>query len=157
MNDEFFMKEALKEATKAAKQDEVPVGCVIVKDGEIIAKSHNIRHKSKSVFDHAEISAIKKASKKLNSWILDDVTIYVTLEPCLMCAGAIIQARIKRLVYATNEPKHGACGSILDVFNREKYQFNHQVEITKGVLEEESKQLLKSFFKELRIKKQKNE
>lgn len=150
MTDEYFMREALKEAKKAAKNNEVPVGCVIVKDNEIIARSHNTRHEKKSVFDHAEILAIKKATKKLNSWILDDVTIYITLEPCLMCSGTILQSRIKRLVFATAEPKHGACGSIINVFDKNKYRFNHTVEVVPGVLENESKQLLKDFFSNLR-------
>lgn len=156
MNDEYYMKEALKEAMKASKKGEVPVGCIIVKDNQIIARSHNTRHEKKSVFDHAEILAIKKATKKLNSWILDDVSIYVTLEPCLMCAGTIIQSRIKRLVYATREPKHGACGSIIDVFDKDKYKFNHTVEVVSGVLEAESKKILKDFFTNLRKTKQLN-
>lgn len=156
MNDEFFMKEALKEASKASKKNEVPVGCVIVKNNEIIARSHNTRHNKKSVFDHAEILAIKKATKKLDTWMLDDVTMYVTLEPCLMCAGTIIQSRIKKLVYAASEPKHGACGSIINVFDIDKYKFNHKVEIIPNVLEEESKQLLKDFFQNLRNAKKSN-
>lgn len=150
MNDEYYMKEALKEASKAAKINEVPVGCVIVRNDEIIARSHNTRHNKKSVFDHAEIIAIKKASKKLDTWILDDVTLYVTLEPCLMCAGTIIQSRIKKVVFAASEPKHGACGSIINVFDNEKYKFNHKVEIIPNILEEESKKLLKDFFQNLR-------
>lgn len=153
MNDEYYMQEALKEASKAAKLNEVPVGCIIVRNDEIIARSHNTRHNKKSVFDHAEIIAIKKATKKLNTWILDDVTIYVTLEPCLMCAGTIIQSRIKKLVFAASEPKHGACGSIINVFDIDKYKFNHKVEIIPHVLEEESKKLLKDFFKNLRNEK----
>ena len=109
-NDIFFMKEALKEAKKAYLKEEVPVGCVIVYNNEIIARAHNTRHKNKSALDHAEILAIKKANKKLNAWMLDGATIYVTLEPCLMCAGAIFQSRIKRVVYAASEPKFGAFG-----------------------------------------------
>lgn len=152
-NDIFFMKEALKEAKKAYLKEEVPVGCVIVYNNEIIARAHNTRHKNKSALDHAEILAIKKANKKLNAWMLDGATIYVTLEPCLMCAGAIFQSRIKRVVYAASEPKFGAFGSILDVSSLD-YKFNHKVELTKGILENEASLLLKTFFKEIRTKKQ---
>lgn len=151
--DIFFMKEALKEAKKAYLKEEVPVGCIIVYNNEIIARAHNTRHKNKSALDHAEILAIKKANKKLNAWMLDGATIYITLEPCLMCAGAIFQSRIKRVVYAASEPKFGAFGSVLDLSSSE-YKFNHKVELTLGILEEESKELLKSFFKEIRSKKQ---
>ena len=149
----YYMEEALKEAKKAYKKGEVPVGCVIVYNNEIIAKAHNTRHKNKSALDHAEILAIKKANKKLNAWLLDNTTLYVTLEPCLMCAGAIFQSRIKRVVYAASDPKFGSFGSIINVSNPE-YKFNHKVELTKGVLEEESALLLKTFFKEIRTKKQ---
>lgn len=152
-NDQFFMKQALKLAKKAYDQHEVPVGCVIVQNGKIIARSYNQRHTTKNSLDHAELIAIKKACKKLNQWILDDCEMYVTLEPCLMCAGAILQSRIKRLIYATNEPKFGSCGSMIDVI--ENKTFNHQVLLTRYVLEEESKMLLKTFFKEIRASKQK--
>ena len=151
--DIFFMKEALKEAKKAYLKEEVPVGCVIVYNNEIIARAHNTRHKNKSALDHAEILAIKKANKKLNAWMLDGATLYVTLEPCLMCAGAIFQSRIKRVVYAASEPKFGSFGSVINVSNPE-YKFNHKIVLTKGVLEEESALLLKTFFKEIRSKKQ---
>ena len=151
--DIFFMKEALKEAKKAYLKEEVPVGCVIVYNNEIIARAHNTRHKNKSALDHAEILAIKKANKKLNAWMLDNATLYVTLEPCLMCAGAIFQSRIKRVVYAASEPKFGSFGSIIDVSNP-IYKFNHKVELTKGILESDASLLLKSFFKEIRSKKQ---
>lgn len=151
--DVFFMKEALKEAKKAFLKEEVPVGCIIVYNNEIIARAHNTRHKNKSALDHAEILAIKKANKKLNAWMLDNATLYVTLEPCAMCAGAIIQSRIKRVVYAASEPKFGSFGSIIDLSDP-IYKFNHKVELTKGILENESSLLLKTFFKELRIKKQ---
>lgn len=147
------MKEALKEAKKAYLKEEVPVGCVIVYNNEIIARAHNTRHKNKSALDHAEILAIKKANKKLNAWMLDGATLYVTLEPCLMCAGAIFQSRIKRVVFAASEPKFGSFGSVINVSNPE-YKFNHKIELTKGVLEEESALLLKTFFKEIRSKKQ---
>lgn len=151
-NDNYFMEEALKEAQKAYKKGEVPVGCVIVYNNEIIARAHNTRHKNKSAIDHAEIKAIKKANKKLNAWMLDDAVLYVTLEPCLMCAGAIFQSRIKRVVYGANEPKFGAFGSILDV-SSDTYKFNHKVLVTKGLKELESSSLLKNFFKEIRNKK----
>ena len=115
-NNEKYMALALKEAEKAFKKNEVPVGCVIVKDDKVIARAHNLRQTKKSVLGHAEILAIEKASKKLNSWILEDCTIYVTLEPCPMCAGTILQSRIKKLVFAAQEPKFGACGSVINLF-----------------------------------------
>lgn len=149
-HDEGFMKEALKEAKKALKVDEVPVGCVIVKDGEIIARGYNHREHSNTVFSHAEVIAMDKACKKLNSWRLDQCDVYVTLEPCVMCAGALIQARVKRLIYGTNEPKFGAHQSILNLFD---YPFNHHVEVISGVLQEESSQLLKTFFQGVRERK----
>lgn len=155
MNDSYYMKIALEEAKKASLKKEVPVGCVIVKDGKIIAKAHNTRHQKKSVLDHAEIVAIKKASKKLDSWILDGTTLYVTLEPCLMCAGVILHSRIKRVVFGTHEPKFGAVGSVINVFDSTKYAFNHQVEVTSGILEDDSKEILKKFFKDLRENKKK--
>lgn len=142
---------ALKEAEKAFKKNEVPVGCVIVKDDKVIARAHNLRQTKKSVLGHAEILAIEKASKKLNSWILEDCTIYVTLEPCPMCAGTILQSRIKKLVFATNEPKFGACGSVINLFEK---KFNHEVEVIPNVLQEESSKLLKNFFQILRQNKQ---
>jgi len=151
MNDEIFMKKAIEEAKKAFAEGEVPVGCIIVSDGKIIARSHNRRHAKKSVIDHAEIKAIEKASRKLNRWILDDCDLYSTLEPCMMCSGAIIQARIRRLVFAAKEPKFGCAGSLTNVFS--DIVFNHNVEVVKGVLEEESSTLLKQFFQNLRNSK----
>jgi len=150
-DDRYFMKQALKEAKKAISRGEVPVGCVIVKDNEIIARSYNKRDQKKDVLGHAEIGAIQKANKKLNAWILEDCTIYVTLEPCLMCAGAILQSRIKRLVYAAKEPKFGAVESVARVLDNDAW--NHKIEGTGGVLEEESSVLLKSFFQKLRMSK----
>lgn len=144
------MKEALKEAKKAFNKNEIPVGCVIVLDDQIIARGHNLRQTKKSVLGHAEIMAIQKANKKLDSWILENCTMYVTLEPCSMCAGAILQSRIKRLVFGANEPKHGACGSIINILDNN--EFNHQVEVTSNVLENESSTLLKNFFQILRQK-----
>ncbi len=145
------MNLALKEAKKAYLKGDVPVGCVIVKNGEVIAKAHNTRQSKNDTMGHAEINAIRKACKKLNAWILEDATIYVTLEPCLMCAGAILNARISNLVYATEEPKFGSVESVANVLDNDKY--NHKVKIEKGVLKEESSNLLKTFFKELRNKK----
>lgn len=151
--DEKYMKIALKEAKKAFDKEEVPVGAIIVKDGIIIAKAHNQKEEKTDTTKHAEIIAIQKASKKLKSWRLADTTMYVTLEPCTMCIGAVINARIKRLVYATPDEKTGACGSVLNI--PEEYKFNHVVEIKKGVREEESKQILQIFFKNLRKRKEK--
>lgn len=148
--DIYFMKEALKEAKKAFQKNEIPVGCVIVHNDKIIARGHNLRQTKKSVLGHAEIIAIQKANKKLNAWILDECTMYVTLEPCAMCAGAILQSRIKRLVFGAYEPKHGACGSIINLLDNN--EFNHQVEITSNVLENESSAILKNFFQILRQK-----
>ncbi len=145
------MNLALKEAKKAYLKGDVPVGCVIVKNGEVIAKAHNTRQSKNDTMGHAEINAIRKACKKLKAWILEDATIYVTLEPCLMCAGAILNARISNLVYATEEPKFGSVESVANVLDNDKY--NHKVKIEKGVLKEESSNLLKTFFKELRNKK----
>ena len=151
MNNVYYMNLALKEAKKAYLKGDVPVGCVIVKNGEVIAKAHNTRQSKNDTMGHAEINAIKKACKKLNAWILEDATIYVTLEPCLMCAGAILNARISNLVYATEEPKFGSVESVANVLDNDKY--NHKVKIEKGVLKEESSNLLKTFFKDLRNKK----
>ena len=146
---EIYMKEALKEAKKAYKKLEIPVGAIIVKDGEIIARAHNIKEEKKDTTKHAEILAIQKASKKLDSWRLNECEMYVTLEPCSMCAGAMIQARLKKVYIGALDQKTGACGSVLNLL--EDYKFNHQVEVEKDVLREECENILKSFFKELRI------
>ena len=138
---------SLKEASKAYLEDEVPVGAVLVVGDKVIAKAHNERQKKHDVLGHAEVKVIQKASKKLNAWILDNATLYVTLEPCLMCAGAILQARIKRVVFATKEPKFGVVESKMKIFDE---KFNHKVEVTGGVLEEKSSDLLKQFFKSKR-------
>ncbi len=151
-DDIYYMNIALKEAKKSYDMDEVPVGCIIVKDDKIIARAHNTRQHTKNVFNHAEVIAINKASKKLNSWILEDATLYVTLEPCLMCSGAIFQSRIKKVVFATFEPKFGCMGSIINVFD-DNNKFNHKVEIVKGILQEESSKLLKDYFKQKRLNK----
>lgn len=145
---EKYMKEALKEAKKAYDKDEIPVGAVIVKDGKIIARAHNIKEAKKDTLCHAELLAIKKASKKINAWRLTGCTMYVTLEPCPMCAGALINSRIDKVVFATQDERTGACGSVLNLL--EDYKFNHTVEIEKNVLQKESETMLKEFFKGLR-------
>lgn len=149
-DDIYFMNLALKEAKKAYNNDEVPVGAVLVINNQVVSRGYNNRQKNKDVLGHAEIIAIKKATKKLDAWILEGATLYVTLEPCLMCAGVILQSRIKRVVYATNEPKFGVVESKMKIFDE---KFNHQVELTKGVLQEESSNLLKEFFKHKRLLK----
>jgi tRNA(adenine34) deaminase len=153
--DEKYMRAALKQAKKAYALDEVPIGCVIVQNGKIIARGYNRRNTDKNATAHAEIAAIRKASKKTGDWRLEDCTMYVTLEPCQMCAGAIVQARLKRVVIATMNPKAGCAGSILNLLQMEA--FNHQVEITRGVLEETCSVMLSDFFRELRSKKKKKE
>ena len=151
-NKEKFMQEALKEAKKADEKLEVPVGCVIVKDGKIIARAHNLKETKADTTKHAEIIAIQKASKKLEAWRLLDCEMYVTLEPCPMCAGAIIQSRIKKVYIGAMDEKTGACGSVLNLF--EDYKFNHNVEVETGIKKEECEKVLKEFFKKLReIKK----
>ena len=145
---EEFMQEALKEARKAYKKLEIPVGTVIVRDGEIIAKAHNIKEEKKDTTKHAEILAIQKASKKLGTWRLNDCEMYVTLEPCPMCAGAIIQARLKKIYIGTMDEKTGACGSVLNLL--EDYKFNHTVEVENGIMKQECESMLKEFFVKLR-------
>ena len=145
------MLEALKEAKKAYEKNEVPVGCVIVKDGKIIARGHNLKEIKCDTTKHAEIIAIQKASQKLKSWRLIDCDMYVTLEPCSMCAGAIIQSRISKLYFGASDLKTGAVGSVLNLF--EDYKFNHQVEFQGGILRDECENILKQFFKELRNNK----
>ena len=149
--DEQFMKEAIKQAKKAEAIGDVPIGCVIVHDGKIIARGYNKRNKDKTVLAHAELLAIQKASKKVNDWRLEDCTMYITLEPCQMCAGAIVQARIPKVVIGAMNPKAGCAGSVLNILQIDK--FNHQVEIERGILEEECSQMLSDFFKELRRRK----
>ncbi len=145
---EKFMKEALKEAQKAYDKLEVPVGCVIVKDGKIISRAHNLKETKKDTTKHAEILAIQKASKKLEAWRLLDCDMYVTLEPCSMCAGAIINSRIKNLYIGTMDKKTGAAGSVLNLF--EDFTFNHKVTVKTGILQTQCEKILKDFFKELR-------
>ena len=147
---ERYMKQALKLAKKAALLDEVPIGCVIEYQGKVIGRGYNRRTTDKNVLAHAEITAIRKACKKMGDWRLEDCTMYVTLEPCQMCAGAIVQARVKKVVIGCMNPKAGCAGSVLNILQEDK--FNHQVEIERGVLEEECSQMLTSFFKNLRKK-----
>ena len=151
MDSQYFMKEALKEARKAYDTGEVPVGAVIVHKGEIIGRGHNQNESANDPTAHAEMLAIKKAAKKLESWRLLDTEMFVTTEPCSMCAGAIVLARIPRLFIGTMDPKSGACGSLMNILQDER--LNHTVEIHTGLLEEESSKLLKSFFQDLRDKK----
>lgn len=150
-HDEKYMKEAIKQAKKAAALDEVPIGCVIVYEDRIIARGYNRRNTDRNTTSHAEINAIRKASRKLGDWRLEDCTIYITLEPCQMCAGAIVQARITRAVIGSMNAKAGCAGSILNLLEME--QFNHQVEVTRGILEEDCSTMLSSFFRNLREKK----
>ncbi|MCI9319579.1 MAG: nucleoside deaminase [Lachnospiraceae bacterium] len=156
---EKYMREALKQAKKAYSLGEVPIGCVIVHEGKIIGRGYNRRNTDKNTLSHAEITAIKKASKVIGDWRLEECTIYVTLEPCQMCAGAIVQARIPEAVIGCMNPKAGCAGSILNVL--EMPEFNHQVTVTRGIMEQECSEMLKTFFAELRIrnkaeKKQRN-
>lgn len=146
--DKKFMGEAMKQAKKARILGEVPIGCVIECDGKIIGRGYNRRNTDHSTLSHAEITAIRKASKELGDWRLDNCTLYVTLEPCQMCAGAIVQARVPRVVMACMNPKAGCGGSILNLLQMK--QFNHQVEVKRGVMEKECSQMLKDFFKDLR-------
>lgn len=145
-----YMKEAYRQAKKAYALGEVPIGCVIVYEGRIIARGYNRRNTDKNTLCHAEITAIRKASKVVGDWRLEGCTMYVTLEPCQMCAGAIVQSRMTRVVMASMNPKAGCGGSILNLL--EMPQFNHQVQVTRGVLEEECSALLKAFFRELRVR-----
>lgn len=151
MQEEKFMREALKQAGKAAALDEVPIGCVIVQDDKIIARGYNRRNTEGSTLAHAELIAIRKASKKLGDWRLEDCTLYVTLEPCPMCAGAILQARIPQIVIGTMNPKAGCAGSVLNILQNR--QFNHQVLQTEGVLQQECQKLMQDFFQNLRHRK----
>lgn len=151
---EKYMKEALKQAKKALALGEVPIGCVIVHEGRIIGRGYNRRNTDKNTLSHAEITAIRKASKAIGDWRLEECTIYITLEPCQMCAGAIVQSRMKKVVIASMNPKAGCAGSVLNLL--QMAEFNHQVEIEQGVLEAECSDMLSSFFRELReAKKQK--
>lgn len=149
--DEKYMKAAIKQAEKAYALAEVPIGCVIVYQDKIIGRGYNRRTIDKNTLAHAELQAIRKASKKMGDWRLEDCTLYVTLEPCQMCSGAIVQARIKRVVVGCMNPKAGCAGSILNLLQMQ--EFNHQVELTTGILGEECSQMMKQFFHELRKNK----
>lgn len=151
LEDRRYMFEAIKQAKKAEKVEDVPIGCVIVFDGQIIARGYNKRNKKKSTLCHAEIEAIGRATKKMGDWRLDNCTMYVTLEPCPMCAGAIVQARIKRVVIGAMNPKAGCAGSIVNLLQMDG--FNHKVEITTGIYEKECSEIMKNFFAKLRSKK----
>ena len=146
--DEKYMREAIRQAKKAEALMEVPIGCVIVFEDKIIARGYNRRNTDKNTISHAEMNAIRKASRKLGDWRLEGCTMYITLEPCQMCAGAIVQARIPRVVIGSMNPKAGCAGSVLNLL--EMKEFNHQVQVTRGVLEEACSQMLSDFFRRLR-------
>ncbi len=151
MNNEKWMQEAIKQAKKAAQKDEVPIGCVIVKDDQIIARAYNKREMKQCSTAHAEILAIEKACKKLGSWRLEDCDLYVTLEPCPMCSGAIIQSRIRNVIFGAYDPKGGCMGSNMNI--NDVRGFNHYPDIEGGILQDECSRLLKEFFKAKRKKK----
>ncbi|TMW69919.1 tRNA adenosine(34) deaminase TadA [Alteribacter natronophilus] len=151
VEDEQWMKEALAEARAAGELGEVPIGAVIVQDGEVIGRGHNLRETIQQGTSHAEITAIEAACKKTESWRLPEAVLYVTLEPCPMCAGAIVQTRIPRVVYGAADPKAGCCGTLMNLLDEPR--FNHQSSVTPGILEQECAELLKQFFRELRKKK----
>ena len=153
--DEKYMKEAIRQARKAYAIGEVPIGCVIVYKDKIIGRGYNRRMADKNTLSHAELIAIRKASRKMDDWRLEECTMYVTLEPCQMCSGAIVQSRMSRVVVGCMNPKAGCAGSILNLLQMK--EFNHQAELTTGVLEEECGQMMKDFFKELRSRRTKKE
>jgi tRNA(adenine34) deaminase len=149
--DRHYMNEAIEEAKKAESIMEVPIGAVIVQDGEIIAKGHNLRETEQRSIAHAELLAIDEACRKMGTWRLETATLYVTLEPCPMCAGAIVLSRVKRVVFGAYDPKGGCAGTLMNLLEEEK--FNHQAEVEGGVLEEECGQLLTNFFRKIRLEK----
>ncbi|WP_029191026.1 tRNA adenosine(34) deaminase TadA [Ornithinibacillus scapharcae] len=151
VNDAFYMQLAIEQAEKAREIDEVPIGAVIVYEDEVIATGYNVREHSQDTLSHAELIAIQQANQKIGSWRLEDCTLYVTLEPCPMCAGAIVQSRIKRVVFGAFDPKAGCAGTLMNLLEEER--FNHQAEVTAGVLEKECSELLTNFFKALRKRK----
>jgi len=156
MNDEYYMRLAIEEAKKAEKIGEVPIGAIIVKDGEVIARAHNWRETMQRAVAHAEVLVIDQACQRIGSWRLEDMTLYVTLEPCAMCAGAIVLSRVKRVVFGASDPKGGCAGTLMNLLQEER--FNHQTEVVSGVLQEECGQMLSEFFRQLRLKKkQRNE
>lgn len=148
---EYFMSIALKEAKKGLKKGEIPIGAVIICDNKIISKAHNLVETKNDATAHCELLAIRKAQKKLNSKYLNNCTIYVTIEPCPMCVGAIVWSKIAKIVYGANDPKSGACGSVINLANNSK--LNHRCEIKSGILETDCANILKDFFKDLRLKK----
>jgi len=148
---EYFMNEAIKEAVKARDIDEVPIGAVVVKNNEIIGRGHNLRETTQDSTAHAEMLAIRDANEKLGNWRLEDCEMFVTLEPCMMCGGAMVLSRLKKVYYGPVDQKSGAAGTLMNVLNVEK--LNHQVEVESGLLEEDCRHLLTSFFKDLRAKK----
>ncbi|MEF7566360.1 tRNA adenosine(34) deaminase TadA [Bacillus infantis] len=150
-NDDDYMKEAIEEAKKAGELGEVPIGAVVVLDGKIISRAHNLRESNQNAVAHAELLAIEQACGMLGTWRLEDAVLYVTLEPCAMCSGAIILSRIKRVVYGASDPKGGCAGTFMNLLQDER--FNHQSEISAGVLEEECGSLLTDFFRALRERK----
>ncbi|MCQ6282737.1 tRNA adenosine(34) deaminase TadA [Bacillus sp. EB600] len=149
--DEFFMKEAIKEANKAEALNEVPIGAIIVYKGEIISRAHNLRESQHNAIAHAELLAIDQACQKLGTWRLEDTTLYVTLEPCPMCSGAILLSRVKRVVYGAVDPKGGCAGTLVNILQDPR--FNHQSEVTAGILGGECSQMLSQFFQQLRERK----
>lgn len=151
VTDEQYMKLAIEQAERALEKDEVPIGAIIVYQDEVIASGFNVRELSQETLSHAELIAIQQANKEIGSWRLEDCTLYVTLEPCPMCAGAIVQSRIKRVVYGAVDPKAGCAGTLMNLLDDQR--FNHQVEVTSGVLEKECSLLLTNFFKALRQRK----
>lgn len=151
LQDEDFMREAIKEAEKAEELKEVPIGAVIVIEGKVVARAHNLRENEQNAIAHAELLAIDQACKELRSWRLEDATLYVTLEPCPMCAGAIMLSRVKRVVYGAADPKGGCAGTLMNLLEDER--FNHQSEVISGVLEKECGQILSNFFRKIRERK----
>jgi tRNA(adenine34) deaminase len=149
--DEYFMKEAILEAKKAEELNEVPIGAIIVMDGKIISRAHNLRERNQSAVAHAELLAIDRACREIGSWRLEGATLYVTLEPCPMCSGAIILSRVERVVYGASDPKGGCAGTFMNLLQDER--FNHQSDVTKGIFEEECSQLLSQFFHGIRQRK----
>jgi tRNA(adenine34) deaminase len=150
-SDEYYMQLAIEEAKKAEEIGEVPIGAIIVKDGEIIARAHNLRERDQRSIAHAELLAIDEACKALGSWRLEGATLYVTLEPCAMCAGAIVLSRIEKVVFGASDPKGGCAGTLMNLLQEER--FNHQAEVVSGVLKEECGQMLSDFFRKIRMKK----
>ena len=151
MEDRFYMEQALDLAREAAREGEVPVGCVIVREGQVVGRGRNRREQARNALSHAELEAINDACRTLGGWRLPGCTLYVTLEPCPMCAGAILNARIPRVVYGAGDPKAGSCGSVCDLFSM---AYNHHPEVTTGVMEAECAEALRAFFQELRVQLQ---